>query len=1027
MKHFVFFATLLSAVLVLCGVAAAQATRGDATGARGGTALVLGYADQDTAIEVVNSGQYLVAQVVPAEKAPALRARLFERGMLGAVTVLDAVVNADGFVEVPMLDNTTALILSDGTLKVSRDDVLRALRPRGVARLGDEKEIRKPWPEDIGDWTHYRYDASRNELSKDRRVGRVSGTQWVAGDNRISKKDALRVADGVAVLPEFEKITGRDAFSGVLLWSHDFSGNYRGRRRPASQYTILIHEGRVIFHALEEDHARALDLHTGKELLVYKEGMSNVAAREPEKGKDLTKEELARREPIIARVLDSRKDLAADGIYFQLLGSEIWALQASDGKLLWHHRHPENLAYDRPAYIDGRLVVSESTHPIEQYMKAYGYMRDTVCRSRAVRAFDGRTGEILWTTKHRYPDAPTVEAAARKGVYYLGLSTSTDERKSGPSVDPGKSMPTIAVDVKSGKVLWDRKLPTLGYSTPSLIVTDTHLWLTTHTGGIGHRLDGGEAEPVQRTIDLEDLDLWGCNKVWMTENHLFCRLTAIDVDQGKFRYTTAARSQCVEASVPAHGLVYNVSQSCGCYSFLPANNAVHCLDTTAWATPWKGARLHRGTASAAPAKAADPEDWPMFMRDNLRSNWSSTRLANEPQPRWTLELPASKAPAWIQTEWQYNEVRTGPVTPVVLAEGVAVYALTDQHTVMAVNPDTGANLWRAHLDGAVDSPPTIHRGAVYVGTRSGTLYALNRDSGEVIWRFMAAPHPRAIAVHGQLESVWPLHGSINVYKDKLYFVAGRNAELDAGMFWYALNPVDGRVELQGRLYDPEEVFEPGKSRERYERIMGNNSPLIMKEGMALTTRAGFNPETGELLTGGRDFVPSYYYRREAGQQDYAIPGMYGLVNVGFSQHTRMGTMASYRAINGRTFAFRGDDVIAHMAHIKSARGGLGHVMYRFRGTREAGEDGQWGEVLWKQRVHDGPRDGNYGMGLAVADNQVAFGSSVNGKPGVLIRDLATGEQIGAIELESPITHLGITAAQGRLFLTTRDGRVLCLK
>jgi len=123
-------------------------------------------------------------------------------------------------------------------------------------------------------------------------------------------------------------------------------------------------------------------------------------------------------------------------------------------------------------------------------------------------------------------------------------------------------------------------------------------------------------------------------------------------------------------------------------------------------------------------------------------------------------------------------VRPGPVTGLSVAEGVGVLALTDRQEVLALDPATGKERWRVAVDGRVDSQPTIFHGAVYVGTRAGWLYALNRDSGARLWRFRAAPRRERIVVDGQLESLWPLFGTVTVDDEGVWAVAGRHNEYD---------------------------------------------------------------------------------------------------------------------------------------------------------------------------------------------------------------------------------------------------------
>jgi mannonate dehydratase len=65
--------------------------------------------------------------------------------------------------------------------------------------------------------------------------------------------------------------------------------------------------------------------------------------------------------------------------------------------------------------------------------------------------------------------------------------------------------------------------------------------------------------------------------------------------------------------------------------------------------------------------------------------------------------------------------------------------------------------------------------------------------GELAWHFLAAPRGRRTVSHEQLESVWPIHGSVLVLNDVVYCAAGRSTWIDEGIDLYGLNPLSGKV------------------------------------------------------------------------------------------------------------------------------------------------------------------------------------------------------------------------------------------
>ena len=57
-----------------------------------------------------------------------------------------------------------------------------------------------------------------------------------------------------------------------------------------------------------------------------------------------------------------------------------------------------------------------------------------------------------------------------------------------------------------------------------------------------------------------------------------------------------------------------------------------------------------------------------------------------------------------------------------------------QHS-MPLKPGLGTLLWSYTTDNAIESTPAVADGVVYVGSTDHTLYALNADTGDRVWSF----------------------------------------------------------------------------------------------------------------------------------------------------------------------------------------------------------------------------------------------------------------------------------------------------
>jgi len=184
-------------------------------------------------------------------------------------------------------------------------------------------------------------------------------------------------------------------------------------------------------------------------------------------------------------------------------------------------------------------------------------------------------------------------------------------------------------------------------------------------------------------------------------------------------------------------------------------------------------RVEQGPAYGEPNSAPPgQEDWPTYRYDPNRSGCIQ-----------------SLVPADLKLSWQRQ--LEGKLTSPVIANGRVYIASVDLHTVYALNEDTGEALWSYTAGGRVDSPPTIYNGRVIFGCADGWVYCLRASDGALIWRFQAPPEVLRIISFEQVESVWPLHGSVLVQNDEVYCIAGRMFFLDGGLRFLRLNPMTG--------------------------------------------------------------------------------------------------------------------------------------------------------------------------------------------------------------------------------------------
>ena len=243
------------------------------------------------------------------------------------------------------------------------------------------------------------------------------------------------------------------------------------------------------------------------------------------------------------------------------------------------------------------------------------------------------------------------------------------------------------------------------------------------------------------------------------------------------RSSGGRRLACRYGVLPCNGLLYVTPHQCFCYPGVKITgfNALAPRGAAEAAPEADHERLERGSAygakaDAAPASAAD---WPTHRCDARRRG-----------------ATGSAVPADVRQVWQV--ALGGRLSQPTVAAGRLLVASVDTHTVHALNAADGKPLWTFTAGGRVDSAPTIHGSLALFGSADGWVYCLRAADGALVWRFRGAPRARRVVSYGQLESAWPIHGSVLVTGGAACFAAGRSSFLDGGIRLFALDPATGR-------------------------------------------------------------------------------------------------------------------------------------------------------------------------------------------------------------------------------------------
>ncbi len=277
------------------------------------------------------------------------------------------------------------------------------------------------------------------------------------------------------------------------------------------------------------------------------------------------------------------------------------------------------------------------------------------------------------------------------------------------------------------------------------------------------------------------------------------------------------------------------------------------------------------------ASAAGAADWPMWRYDAGRTGSCPEALPADLHLKWERQLPA------FEMAWP-NESRLhfdASYEPVVMGKLLFVGSPADG-SVRAFDTDTGQQRWRFYTEGPVRFSPAAWQGKLYVASDDGFLYCLSAEEGKVLWKVRGAPQQRPQFQHlgnNRLISYWPVRGGPVLADGTVYFAAGIwptmgvsivAVDAQTGQRQWINN--DGNRLSQIRI-DHNALHEAGLSPQGY--LLINGDKLLVPNGRSFPAR--FDRKTGELLY----YVQGYRNgdSRVTTMGKYAFVGNGGVMNV----------------------------------------------------------------------------------------------------------------------------------------------------
>ena len=907
-----------------------------------------------------------------AEDLAKLRKQIAAAGVYGRVSA-----DQGGFANLPYTDHLVNLLVVGDAERAFKsgltvDEILRVLRPGGVAMLGGRSaavreqlakpagllemlpqqqrwlRFRKPWPEAFDHWPQYDYGADGHRLSADTAVAAPTGIRWMEAPTRsrghgqppaamVSMNGRLFYVydEGTPYLTDPSRLylTARDAFNGLVLWK-------------------------------------------------------KLIATYPAKHE------------FIARPRYGRRNLLAVGerLYATVkLGGPLAALDAGTGKLLKTYEYPPPRAV---LYLDGRLILQENR----------------------IRVISPQTGELLWASA--FARVKDTLAGDGKVFYYvtddgfgcLSLADGKELWRHGPEVLGKLLRPKIknvpgrpglcfyrsgylvisgragihVFSGKDGRHLWSHhyKPPAHGGTYYNAFLHGGKIWLQYPSKFYGIPgalvgLDAATGKELSRfTYPWNRRILQKCHPDKATRRFLITgMMDFVGWDDGGHGFSHITRSVCGFGVLPANGSIYTFPSDCICTKgFTRGITALAAMDTPSPAAlgPEEIARrLVKGPAygTAQAGGRADAESWPMYRHDAARSGRST-----------------AKAPARLEQLWQM--LMGGRITSPVIAGGAVFVAATERHELLALDEKSGQVRWRFTAGGRIDTPPTVAGELCIFGGRDGRVYCLRARDGKLAWSFDAAPTRRLIVAYGQLESAWPVYGSILVDGDVAYVAAGRSGQADGGIALWALDATSGRCLWQKRV----------QLKTLNNLLVKSGADLYMGETIISaadggTRQRGWKAKIEPVLTTSTTFLdPVYAYNNRW----------------------------TYGQSFGQMMAFSGEEIISFSAfHKRTSKmvmitpGEGAYLLRKVAYKRGLGDE----KVFWSKKIPLRVTAMAWAGDVLFVAGAPDQAGPTGGKLWSISAD--DGKKTGQVELAADAVFDGLAVAGGKLYLATADGKLTC--
>lgn len=858
--------------------------------------------------------------------------------------------------------------------EIDRDEALRVLSPGGIAYLstaGGYNRIVRPRPPGMADWPTRTNETQGNLISPDSALRAPFELRWVDGPalGLYSVNATLSSAEGryfactpwdaanVGAAKQDVILVARNAFNGLPLWRHTAG--------PAAvKYGVCPVAGRVFVVGAERPfEAIGFDAATGERVCAI---------------------------PLENDVKFSGWGPAGDAIVMAVSPSR--GANRRDVGLLCADARTGATRWKRDDGSWPFLIAGDAVYTVGE----------------SITAVDAGSGVVRWQAATPPLGESSLVMPALASLCYVDGETLVVATKTH----------LAAYATTDGAVRWSLALPSPDGKDAAVYRAKPYPW----KGGVAvgpklyDLLTGRELGPAPAPFGAR------CMPRVVSANYTIGIAKGRDLgllddpDLKNILRFAGMDSICSVGLMVANGMMYSGPSFCSCVhgkiEGFPAFGTAGIRVTDAEIVAARPVVTGRGGQRPFDT-ATEPAAWPIYRGDLQRRAASAAPVPRRLEVLWSQKLGAM--PEGVIGQGWRSRVSCGLTAPTV-AGGRVFVADAEAHRVLALSAADGRPLWTFQAGGRVDTPPTIHEGRCVFGSRDGWVYCLRADDGTEVWRTRAAPAEQYVVAYGQVESAWPVPGSVAVKDGLVLLSAGRSHGVDGGLPFLALRLGDGSTAwVRNRGYIGDVPIGDGS-----DLFIGG---IKVADEDLPRTRAGqpTSPATHTFLLArkGSDEIAALIGPR-AGLSEAGM--MTQPPWTAHEGHPRSHAFR-YRGRSGSLLAFDGAaTVVANIPQWfeKNAKGtGMILAAYDARPDRA--------EPTWSVRLAGGERV--HGLALA-ADAVVVCGAADVTGPGPrgFVRLLA--RDTGATIIDRPLDGVPgwdpMALAGGRIYVSSGDGRMFCL-